>query len=246
VPDVDVIGEALPLLLRGLVTTVEITVVSAVIALVLSFVLGLALLSGNRIVRGAARTWVEIFRGTSALIQLFYFYFVLPGLLGITISPFVAAVAALSINTGAYGSEIVRSAIRAVPPGQREAAVALGMSYRQTMRFVILPQGLRRMVPATVSQLITLNKDTTLVSLIAFQEVIRRGRSVIANAGNPFTGSQVDAPILEVFLFIGLLFIVVNLLLSRLSRRLEIRERRRSGTKLERVSGLEDQAAAPA
>src|SRR3712207_7697510 len=127
----------------------------------------------------------------------------------------------------------MRAGILSLDRGQREAATALGLSYRDQMRFVILPQGLRRMVPATVSQLITLNKDTTLVSLIAFQEVIRRGRSVIANAGNPFTGSQVDAPILEVFLFIGLLFIVVNLLLSRLSRRLEIRERRRSGTKIE-------------
>jgi ABC-type amino acid transport system permease subunit len=111
------------------------------------------------------------------------------------------------------------------------------------MQLVVLPQGLRRMVPATVSQLITLNKDTTLVSLIAFQDVMRRGRSVVANAGNPFTGSTVEAPILEVFLFIGLLFVIVNYALSRLSRRLEIRERKRTGTKLERPMGLEDQVA---
>ena len=95
------------------------------------------------------------------------------------------------------------------------------MTYRQSLRHVILPQGLRRMVPATVSQLITLNKDTTLVSIIAITEVMRRGR--IVTASNFFT--VVEAPILQVFIFIGFLFVIVNYALSRLSRRLELRER---------------------
>jgi ABC-type amino acid transport system permease subunit len=98
------------------------------------------------------------------------------------------------------------------------------------------------MVPATVSQLITLNKDTTLVSIIAIQEVMRHGRIV---TGFNFFGG-VEAPVLHVFLFIGLLFVLTNLLLSRLSRRLEIRERRRTGTRLRTVSGLEDQVATEA
>jgi aspartate/glutamate/glutamine transport system permease protein len=103
---------------------------------------------------------------------------------------------------------------------------------------VILPQGLRRMVPATVSQVITLNKDTTLVSIIAIPEVMRHGRIV---TGFNFFGG-VEAPLLQVFIFIGLLFIVVNLSLSRLSRRLEIREQKRSGGKLRPVGGAEDQS----
>ena len=107
------------------------------------------------------------------------------------------------------------------------------------MRLVILPQGLRRMVPATVSQLITLNKDTTLVSIIAIQEVVRHGRIV---TGFNFFGG-VPAPVLQVFIFIGLLFIVVNLALSRLSRRLEIRERERTGSTLRPIAGAEDQSA---
>ena len=112
------------------------------------------------------------------------------------------------------------------------------------MRLVVLPQGLRRMVPATVSQLITLTKDTTLVSIIAIVEVMRRARTVTATSGNPFTGSGVEAPILEVFLFVGLLFIIVNYSLSRLSRRLEIREKQRSGSKPDvKVRGLEEQVA---
>ena len=117
--------------------------------------------------------------------------------------------------------------------GQGEAASALGMTYRQSLRHVILPQGLRRMVPATVSQLITLNKDTTLVSIIAITEVMRRAR--IVTASNFFT--VVEAPILHVFIFVGLLFVIVNYALSRLSRRLELRERKLTGTKLKRVRG---------
>jgi aspartate/glutamate/glutamine transport system permease protein len=111
------------------------------------------------------------------------------------------------------------------------------LSYRQSMRHVILPQGLRRMVPATVSQLITLNKDTTLVSIIAITEVMRRGR--IVTSSNFFT--DVQAPVLHVFIFIGVLFVLVNYALSRLSRRLEVGQQKRVGTKMEEVKGLEDQ-----
>jgi ABC-type amino acid transport system permease subunit len=103
------------------------------------------------------------------------------------------------------------------------------------------------MVPATVSQLITLNKDTTLVSIIAVQEVVRSGRVLSNTAGNPFVGgSTVEAPILQVMLFIGLLFLIVNFALSRLSRRLELREgRRTAGVERVTVTGVEDQAVAP-
>ena len=141
-------------------------------------------------------------------------------------------------DSSAVLAEIMRAGILSLDRGQGEAASALGMTYRQSLRFVILPQGLRRMVPATVSQLITLNKDTTLVSIIAIQEVVRHGR--ILTSFNFFGGVQ--APVLQVFIFLGALFIVVNLLLSRLSRRLEIRERQRTaGDSTARVSGIEDQ-----
>jgi ABC-type amino acid transport system permease subunit len=141
-------------------------------------------------------------------------------------------------------AEIMRAGILSLDRGQREAATALGLSYRDQMRHVILPQGLRRMVPATVSQLITLNKDTTLVSIIAIQEVVRSGRVLSQTAGNPFVGgSDVIAPILQVMLFVGFLFVVVNYGLSRLSRRLEVRESRRTATaKPVIVAGAEDVA----
>ncbi len=152
----------------------------------------------------------------------------------------LAALLGLVLYNSAVLAEIMRAGIQSLDRGQREAAEALGLSYRQTMRLVILPQGLRRMVPATVSQLITLNKDTTLVSIIAIPEVMRHGR--IVTVFNFFGG--VEAPLLQVFIFVGALFIIVNLLLSRLSRRLEIRERRRTGTTVKRVTGLEDQVCA--
>ena len=136
----------------------------------------------------------------------------------------------------------MRSGIQSLDRGQREAAASLGLTYFQQMRFVVLPQGLRRMVPATVSQLITLNKDTTLISIIAIQEVVSAG-STLASVN---FGVEVRPAYLQVFLVIGAMFIAINLALSRLSRRLEIRERERTGTTIERVSGLEDQVAAEA
>ena len=102
------------------------------------------------------------------------------------------------------------------------------------------------MVPATVSQLITLTKDTSLISILAISELVRNGRIVANTSGSPFVGVGVPAPILHVFILVGGFFLVFNLILSRLSKRLEIRERKRTGTTVERVTGLEDQVAAEA
>ena len=159
---------------------------------------------------------------------------------------FLAAVMGLTLYNSAVIAEIMRAGIVSLERGQGEAAAALGLPYWKSMRLIILPQGLRRMVPATVSQLITLNKDTTLVSIIGIQEVMRQARIVTNTSGSPFTGSGVDAPLLQVFLTVGVMFVIVNLLLSRLSTRLEIRERRKTGTQVEKVTGLEDQIAADA
>jgi His/Glu/Gln/Arg/opine family amino acid ABC transporter permease subunit len=244
-------------LLEGFVINLEVALISIALSLVVGLALALLRISRNRVASTVAGLWIDTFRNLPLILLILFLTALLkpvrqtwedivPGFLPEAFQSglVVGALAGLVLYNSAVLAEIMRAGILSLPRGQREAAAALGMSYRQSMQAVILPQGLRRMVPATVSQLITLNKDTTLVSLIAFQEVMRRGRVVIANADNPFTGSQVAAPILEVFLFIGLLFIAVNYALSRLSQRLEIRERKRSGTKLERVSGLEDQVAA--
>jgi His/Glu/Gln/Arg/opine family amino acid ABC transporter permease subunit len=241
-------------ILEGFLINLEIALVSIIFALILGLILALLRLSRLRVVSVVAGTWIDVFRNLPLIFLILYFALGLPsswrdawedavpawapeafqsGLV-------LGALMALVLYNSAVLAEIMRAGILSLPRGQGEAASALGMTYRQSMRHVILPQGLRRMVPATVSQLITLNKDTTLVSIIAITEVMRRGRIVASS--NFF--AVVETPILHIFIFIGFLFVIVNYALSRLSRRLELRERRITGTKLKRVGGLEDQVAA--
>ncbi len=237
--------------LEGFVVNIQIALIAMVFSLVVGLALALARLSRNRIVGIAVSGWIDVWRNLPLILVILYIYVALPqswkegyedlapGFLPDVLQEgnVFAALLALVLYNSAVLAEIMRAGIQSLDRGQGEAAVALGLTYWQRMRIVILPQGLRRMLPATVSQLITLNKDTTLVSIIAIQEVMRHGR--ILTGQNFFGGVQ--APILQVFLFIGLLFIVTNLALSRLSRRLEIREQKRTGTTVKPVTGLEDQ-----
>jgi aspartate/glutamate/glutamine transport system permease protein len=251
-------GNNLRFILEGFLINLEIAVVAIVLALIAGLGLALLRLSTNRVVSTLTGVWVDVFRNLPLLLLILFLFLWIPTSARETwedLTPswmpeawqsglMLAGLSGLVLYNSAVLAEIMRAGILSLPRGQAEAAHALGLSYRKAMRHVILPQGLRRMVPATVSQLITLTKDTTLVSIIAIVEVMRRARTVTATSGNPFTGGGVEAPILEVFLFVGLLFIVFNYALSRLSRRLEIREEKRSGSapKVE-VRGLEEQVA---
>ncbi len=237
-------------LLEAFLTNVEIALIAMVLALALGLVLALLAISTLAPVRIVAKLWVDVFRNVPLILLILYLALSLPeslrdfwvdnapGFLPDALrSQFVlAGIGGLVLYNSAVLAEVFRAGILSLDRGQREAAEALGLSYGQQMRLVVLPQGLRRMVPATVSQLITLNKDTTLVSIIAIQEVVRSGRVLTQTAGNPFTGGGVDAPILQVMIFIGLLFVVVNFALSRLSRRLEVREGRRIAVRAAPVS----------
>jgi His/Glu/Gln/Arg/opine family amino acid ABC transporter permease subunit len=245
-------------ILEGFVINLEIAAVAVVLSLLAGLALALLRLSRNRLVSAAAGLWVDVFRNLPLLLLILFLFLWIPESWRETWEDLVpgwapeafqsgvmlAGLAGLVLYNSAVLAEIMRAGILSLPRGQAEAASALGLSYRQSMRHVILPQGLRSMVPATVSQLITLNKDTTLVSIIAITEVMRRARTVTATSGNPFVGGGVEAPILEVFVFVGLLFVAVNFALSRLSRRLELRERRRGGVVAKpQVRGLEEQVA---
>jgi len=248
-----VTGNNLRFLLEGFAINLQIALIAIVFSLAVGLLLALARLSRFRTVSVVAGLWVDVWRNLPLIFIILYLALAMPeswrdayesAVPGFTPEALqsgrvLAALVALVLYNSAVLAEIMRAGILSLDRGQGEAAAALGMSYRQSMRYVVLPQGLRRMVPATVSQLITLNKDTTLVSIIAIQEVMRHGR--IVTSANFFGGVQ--APVLQVFILIGVLFVIVNLLLSRLSRRLEIAERRRTGTTLERVEGLEDQVA---
>lgn len=238
-------------ILEGFLVNVEIALIAMVVSLVAGLGLALLRLSRNRLVGTVVGVWIDVWRNLPLIFVILYLALAMPpswrsayedaapGFFPDVLQEgrVFAALLALVLYNSAVLAEIMRAGIQSLDRGQGEAAVALGLTYWQRMRIVILPQGLRRMLPATVSQLITLNKDTTLVSIIAIQEVMRHGR--ILTGQNFFGGVQ--APILQVFLFIGALFVVTNLALSRLSHRLEIREQKRSGTTIKPVQGLEDQ-----
>ena len=250
-------GRSFVFLLEGFAVTIEIAVISMILSLIVGLFLALGRISKNRAVRTAAGAWIDVWRNLPLIFILLFLSLRLPESaksgyehLVPSFMPeafqsgrILAAILGLVLYNSAVIAEIMRAGIVSLERGQGEAAAALGLSYWKSMRLVILPQGLRRMVPATVSQLITLNKDTTLVSIIAIQEVMRHGR-ILSNC-NVFTCGQ-EVPLLQVFIVVGALFVVVNLLLSRVSRRLEIRQRKTTGVTLEAVTGLEDQVAAQA
>lgn len=162
--------DLLPPLLRGLVVTLQVTAGGAFLAAVLSFAGGLGRSSAIAPVRAVSWVYVEVFRGTSALVQLFWFYFVLP-FFGVNIDALTAGILVLGLNAGAYGSEVVRGALGAVESGQREAAMALNLTPRQTLWRIVLPQALPAMIPPFGNILIELLKNTALVSLITISEL---------------------------------------------------------------------------
>lgn len=166
--------DLIPPLLQGAQVTVEITVLGTFLALVCAFAAGLARLSRLSPVRWFARVYVEIFRGTSLIVQLFWLFFVLPHF-GILLEAMTVAVLGLGLNAGAYGAEIVRGSILAVPKGQWEAATALNMSPAQTMRRIVVPQAVRVMLPPFGNLAIELLKGTALVSLITITDLTFRG-----------------------------------------------------------------------
>ncbi|HEX5937984.1 MAG TPA: amino acid ABC transporter permease [Actinomycetota bacterium] len=250
-------GNNFRFLLRGFWINIQIALVAMALSLAFGLLLALLRLSTHRVVSVATGIWVDVWRNLPLIFIILYLALAIPEpwrnayeaavpswFPSAFQSPFfLAAVAALTLYNSAVIAEIMRAGIVSLERGQGEAAASLGLRYWQSMRLVVLPQGLRRMVPATVSQLITLMKDTTLVSILGIQEVMRHARIVTATSGNPFIGGGVDAPLLQVFLTVGLMFVAVNLTLSRLSRRLELRERRVTGVEVEQVAGVEDQLA---
>ncbi|MFJ3906450.1 ectoine/hydroxyectoine ABC transporter permease subunit EhuC [Streptomyces sp. NPDC090025] len=164
------IRRALPRLGEGLLVTVEATVLGAALALLLAYGLGLAAGSRRRAVRGTARVVVEFFRGTSLYVQLFWLFFALP-ILGFRLEPLACGVLALGLNFGAYGAEVVRGAVAAVAPAQREAAVALGMGPGLRLRRVVLPQAHPLMVAPFKNLLVQLLKATPLLSLVTVPDL---------------------------------------------------------------------------
>ncbi|MCV7255511.1 MULTISPECIES: amino acid ABC transporter substrate-binding protein/permease [Mycobacteriaceae] len=202
-----------PVLLEGLKMTVILTVVSIAIALVLGIIFGLFRVSRAIWLRAIGTTFVDIFRGTPLLVQAFFIYFGIPSALGFQMSALTAGIITLSLNAGAYMTEIVRGGIQSVDKGQMEAARSLGIGYLPTMRKVILPQAIRTMIPSYINQFVITLKDTSILSVIGIAELTQTGRIIIAGNYQSF----------KMWLIIGIIYFVVIMALTKLSDRLEHR-----------------------
>ncbi len=207
--------QVLPFLFRGLGWTLLITFSGLAVGFWLGAAAGLARVSPPGVLRGAAAVYVEVIRGTPILAQILFVYYGLSDLLGINMPNWLAAILAIAINAGAYIAEIVRGAVQSIDPGQREAGRSLGLSARQTMRHVIWPQALRRMIPPLGNQFIISLKDTSLFSVIAVGEIIYHTRQYYSNTFAPFEALTMAC------VFYLMITIPSSLYLRRVEQRME-------------------------
>ena len=202
--DFSLITNSLPLLLQGALVTLEITAMAVGLGLVFGLLAALAQLSKFTPLRLLAKIYVDFIRGTPLLVQIFIIYFALPAIIGQRIDPFVAAVAACSINSGAYVAEIFRAGIQSIEVGQMRAGLSLGMTWGQTMRYIILPQAFKRIIPPLGNEFIAMLKDSSLVSVIGFEELTRTGQLIIAET----YGS------LEIWTSVAIIYLVMTLTIT--------------------------------
>ncbi len=211
--NVDLAVSAIPLLLMGALVTVKITAISVGLGIVIGLFVGIARIAHSRILRLLAAIYVDFLRGTPLLVQIFLIYFALPIVTGRHMDPFVAAIASCSINSGAYVAEIFRAGIQSIDAGQMEAGRSLGMTWGQTMRYIIVPQAFKRVIPPLGNEFIALLKDSSLVSVIGFEELTRRGQLVIART----YGS------LEIWTCVAIIYLLMTVTISRFVAYLERR-----------------------
>lgn len=207
------IADIFPLLLQGAGITIEISALSVLFGLIIGLLLAIARLSSNKVLSIMAAAYVDFIRGTPLLVQIFLVYFALPGILGHRVDPFFAAISACSINSGAYLAEIFRGGIQSIDKGQMEAGRSLGLTWWQTMQFIIIPQAFKRIIPPLGNEFIAMLKDSSLVSVIGFEELTRRGQLIIARTYASF----------EVWLAVAIIYLVMTFTVSRLVAVLEER-----------------------
>lgn len=211
--DFELIQRALPILLMGAGVTIEITAFSVAIGFFIGLFVGIARISQFKILRIMAAVYADCIRGTPLLVQIFLIYFALPMAIGQRVEPFIAAVAACGINSGAYVSEIFRAGIQTIDVGQMEAGRSLGLTWWQTMRFIILPQAFKNILPPLGNEFIAMLKDSSLVSVIGFEELTRRGQLIIAQTYGSF----------EIWMTVAVLYLIMTMAISRIVAFLEKR-----------------------
>ena len=203
--DFELIEQSLPYLIQGALITIEITLMAVGIGFFIGLFAGIARICRIKALRIIATIYADCIRGTPLLVQIFLIYFALPMLIPPQINPFVAAVTACAINSGAYVSEIFRAGIQAIDQGQFEAGRSLGLSWWQTMYYIILPQAFHNILPPLGNEFITMLKDSSLVSVIGFEELTRRGQLIIAQTYASF----------EIWMTVAALYLIMTLAIAK-------------------------------
>ncbi|MDF2621634.1 MAG: amino acid transporter permease [Xanthobacteraceae bacterium] len=206
------------LILDSFATTLTLSAIAVFVGTFVGACVTLLQLIGSRLLNVVLRAYIELFRGTPLLMQLFFIYFGLP-MLGLDVDRFWAAFVAISLYTGAYVAEVLRAGVEAVPRGQTEAATALGLGFGQRLRYILGPQALRVALPPLVGVYVAVIKDTSLATVIGYNELMRRGMELVLQYGRP----------LEVFLVVGLLYFLICFPISKLSEWLERKFTRDAG-----------------
>lgn len=203
--------QSLPSILSGLKITLELSIISLLTASLLGLIFGLMMITKSKALKVIATIYIDLVRGTPLIVQAFFIYFGLPSAFNFKLSAFLAGIIALSLNSGAYMAEIFRAGILAVDKGQMEAARSLGLSYPKAMIKVILPQAIRKMIPAIINQFIIAIKDTSLLSVIGIRELTQSGEIIIASNYRAF----------EIWGMVAIFYLALIMLLSTFSRRIE-------------------------
>ena len=219
---VETLTAAWPLLWNGLQMTIFVTVVSLVVAMPLGIVTCLMNLSKFRVLRGIAKFYIWLIRGTPMLVQGFYFYFAVPQLVQATINPdfrldvVTASIITLILNAGAYSAEIFRGAIQSVPKGQTEASRSLGVSHFKTMQKIVIPQAVRICLPSLVNQCIITLKDSTIMYAVGLPEIMNQAKVYVGRTFDSFA----------TYTWVAVIFLVIISALMLVSSTLEKRMRK--------------------
>ncbi len=205
----------IPFMLEGIWVTLKFVSMSILIGFLLGTLLAMCKIGNNKLLKWFADAYTSLFRGTPLIVQLMLIYLAIPQLTGYDISAYLSAILAFGLNSSAYVSEIIRAGILAVDRGQTEAAAALGVPYRQTMTDIILPQAIKNILPALMNEFITLTKESAIVSVIGYLDLMRRAQIVGAQTYHNF----------EPLLFIAMIYWVMVYILTKLGKIVERRMR---------------------
>ena len=209
-----VLKDTLPLLFEGTKTTISIALISIFAGLLVGFVSCLMGISKNPVLRAISKTYVWIIRGTPMIVQAFFVFYAIPQFFpGIVPSPYVSGIVTLTLNAGAYLSEIIRGGIQAVPVGQTEAARSLGLSSFKTMIKVVLPQAFKIAIPSMVNQFIITVKDTSILSVISLNEIVNNAKK----------GIGMNYRFFETYIVVAIFYLVIISALMVLSNYIEKR-----------------------